>query len=308
MHRVEIKEQLDEDDIAAVQGLVARASEHDGHKALGEHQWLDLVQGGRQGFAGVVAWEPGHSHPVGYAQVTRNLQHRSDWALELVVAPHHREDSTIGEDLVGAALGVVRSGGGGHLHFWVPKPRPEHDRIAAVHGLRRGRDLYQLRRPLPVGLPYDLTTRPFVPGQDEQAWLAVNNAAFAWHPEQGGWDEETLLEREHAEWFDPAGFLLHEEGDELVGFCWTKVFPPQEEGDPTIGEIYVIAVDPKWGGKGFGRALVLAGLDFLHRERGAQVGMLYVDAGNTSAVRLYFGLGFTIDHIDRAYVADVPAS
>ena len=58
-------------DIDAVRELLEVATEADGHPPLGEHQWLDLVEGGRAGFAGLVAWEPGHDHPVGYAQVTR---------------------------------------------------------------------------------------------------------------------------------------------------------------------------------------------------------------------------------------------
>jgi ribosomal protein S18 acetylase RimI-like enzyme len=33
--------------------------------------------------------------------------------------------------------------------------------------------------------------------------------------------------------------------------------------------------------------------------------MLYVDAGNTKAVKLYDSLGFSLDHVDRAYVGDV---
>jgi mycothiol synthase len=74
-----------------------------------------------------------------------------------------------------------------------------------------------------------------------------------------------------------------------------------------MGEIYVIAVDPDFAGLGLGRALTLAGLDHL-ASKGLRIGMLYVDAGNTPAVRLYEKLGFTVDHVDRAYTADVPAS
>ncbi len=289
-------------DIAAVAELLEVATAADHHRPLGEHQWLDLVQGGRKGFAGLVAWEPGHDHPVGYAQVTRGS---GSWALEFVVDPHHRGDSTVALDLVREALQVVGRQGGGHVHLWVPKPGPEHDRIAAELGLVRGRELYQMRRPLPIegDLLADagLDTRPFVPGQDERRWLDVNNRAFSWHPEQGGWDLDTIVQREAEAWFDPEGFLLHERDGRLAGFCWTKV---HSDEDPPVGEIYVIAVDPDFKGLGLGRALVLAGLNWLG-ARGLRIGMLYVDATNEPAVGLYKAIGFEVDHSDRAYVADV---
>jgi mycothiol synthase len=304
VHHLEVKRQMHADDIAAVQTLLAVATAADGHAPLGEHQWLDLVHGGRRGFAGFVAWEPGHDHPVGYAQVTRGPL---SWALEYVIDPHHRETEglDIGRDLVTAALEVVAAEGGGHVHLWVPKPTPLHDEVATATGLHRGRELLQLRRPLPVeGEPWSLDpVRPFEVGRDEEAWLQVNNRAFAWHPEQGGWDRATLAEREAEGWFDPDGFLLHERDGRLAGFCWTKIHADHE---PPLGEIYVIAVDPDFHGLGLGRSLVLAGLDHLAR-RGLTTGMLYVDADNGPAVQLYRKLGFTTDHIDRAYTGDVPS-
>ena len=299
-------------DIAAVTELLELATAIDGHHPLDEHQWLDLVHGGRHDFAGLVAWEPGHDHPVGYAQITREKSvtrektaeggEHGTWALEFVVDPHHRTaDLGIAETLVACALELVGQEGGGHVHMWVPKPTDHHDRLAAALGLRRGRELRQLRRPLPVHEDWSLDVRPFVPGQDEEAWLEVNNRAFRWHPEQGGWDLDTLCAREEQPWFDPQGFLLHERDGKLAGFCWTKV---HEDGRLPLGEIYVLAVDPAFQGQGLGRSLALAGLDWLFR-RGLRVGMLYVDADNEAGLRLYEKLGFTVDHVDRAYVGDV---
>jgi mycothiol synthase len=302
--RLEVKRQMGRADVAAVTELLDVANEVDGHAPLDEHQWLDLVNGGRHDFAGLVAWEAGHDHPVGYAQVTREQAggHESTWALECVVDPHHRQpDLGIARTLLDAAVGLVAEAGGGHVHMWVPKPTAASDALAAAIGFRRGRELRQLRRPLPVATHATIGVRPFVPGQDESAWLEVNNRAFSWHPEQGGWDLETLCNREDQPWFDARGFLLHERDGKLAGFCWTKV---HSDHQPPLGEIYVVAVDPGFQGLGLGRQLVLAGLDHL-AARGLTEAMLYVDADNSWAIRLYEQLGFTLDHVDQAYVGDV---
>ena len=143
------------------------------------------------------------------------------------------------------------------------------------------------------------------------AWLEVNNRAFRGHPEQGSWDLATIYERERQGWFDPDGFLLHERDGRLAGFCWTKVHEAEDDeandaSSEQLGEIYVIAVDPDFQGHGLGRQLVLAGLASLC-ERGVSTGMLYVDRDNDAARKLYFSLGFSDDHTDRAYVIDVSA-
>lgn len=186
----------------------------------------------------------------------------------------------------------------------VTGPTDADDRAAVADGLTEHRELLQLRRPLPVpaeerGDVAEVTTRAFRPGVDDEAWLAVNNRAFAWHPEQGGWTAADLAARLAEPWFDAQGFRLHERDGRLVGFCWTKVHASH---DPPLGEIHVIAVDPGAHGSGLGRALTLAGLDHL-ADRGVTVGMLYVDATNSAALRLYRDLGFTTHHVDRVYSA-----
>ena len=173
--------------------------------------------------------------------------------------------------------------------------------VAAELGMVPGRRLLNMHVALPVTSTTDVHVRPFRVGADEAAWLQVNNAAFEWHGEQGGWDAATLQQRESEPWFDPSGFLLHERNGRLAAFCWTKL-----HGDTRgahhhlIGEIYVIAVHPEFHGLGLGRALTVAGLQHLHAVR-ATSAMLYVDADNVAAVRLYRHLGFTVTHAAQAY-------
>lgn len=300
MNAVEIKRRMGESDIAEVSQLLQEVALIDAHAPLGEHQWLDLVHGGRKGFAGFVARESIDGPLVGYAQLSRG---HNTWAVEVVVRPDHRSlRQAVGVELLSAALGEARRLGGGHVHLWVAKPTVDTDAMAEQGGLARGRDLYQMRLALPISDEHPrVKTRPFQPGVDEATWLEVNNRAFASHPEQGGWTLDTILEREAEPWFDQDGFLVHERDGRMAGSCWTKV---HREGEPPMGEIYVISVDPDFQGLGLGRSLVLAGLDHLC-ALGMQVTMLYVDAGNDPAVSLYRSLGFEVDHVDRAYTGDV---
>ena len=108
-----------------------------------------------------------------------------------------------------------------------------------------------------------------------------------------------LRERLAADWVDLEGFLVADDpsGSGLIGSCWTKM---HRSHVPVLGEIYVISVDPRHHGQGWGRSLTVAGLTHL-AALGITVGMLYTDATNVAAVALYRSLGFTVDHIDRSY-------
>jgi mycothiol synthase len=206
-----------------------------------------------------------------------------------------------GAGAVHEAVAVARAAGLDRLVLTVEPATPELDRVTAAAGLTVTRELLQLRRTLPVGEPWELDVRPFDPQRDGPAWVAVNNRAFAWHPEQSGWTLDDLAARETEPWFDPAGFLLHEVDGRLAGFCWTKVHAHE---DPPLGEIYVIGVDPDHQGRGLGRPLTLAGLDHL-ADQGIEVGMLYVEADNVPARRLYDDLGFTTHRARRWYSIDL---
>jgi mycothiol synthase len=260
---------------------------------LGDHLLADLVHGPRPGFIAALATvdDGPASRLVGYAQSSRG----NDGSLVDVVAPTHPE---IRWELLRSLMADLHDGEA--VTWWSHDPVADRA-LADALGLAPHRSLLQLRRPLPLGDDVNAgrhaLLRPFVVGTDEVAWLEVNNAAFDWHGEQGGWDLGTLEQREREPWFDPAGFLLHERDGRLAAFCWTKLH--HELAGP-VGEIYVVAVHPDFHGLGLGRSLTVAGLRHLHSV-GATEGMLYVDGDNESAVGLYLSLGFQRAHTDQAY-------
>ena len=277
-----------------VHRLLDEVAAADGRFPLSDHMRLELVNGST--FASVTAHDG--DRLVGYAQIASLPATRS---VELVVAPSSRDDTAVRTSLLSAALDVVSAGGDGPVQWWAFDASDVDRHVAAAAGLTPSRTLLQLRRPLPAGPTVDVDTRPFDPGRDEEAFLAVNNRAFAGHPEQGGWTVDVLRQREREPWFDPEGFLVHERDGRLAAFCWTKLHDTPEGA---LGEIYVIAVDPDFQGLGLGRLMTVAGLDAIAR-RGITTGMLHVDAANTAALAMYERLGFHTHRTDIAFTAHV---
>jgi mycothiol synthase len=187
----------------------------------------------------------------------------------------------------------------GTVQLWIRQVDEHSDGIATGLGFVAYRDLWQLRCPLP-NEPSGLDTRAFTDA-DIDDFVRVNNRAFHWHPEQGGLTADAVRATMTEAWFDPDGFrLLHDDGGALIGFCWTKVHADLE---PPLGEIYVIAIDPSQHGRGLGKPMTLAGLEWLSAQ-GLQHGMLYVESDNDPANATYAALGFTRHHTDRAYRLD----
>ncbi|TDC52178.1 mycothiol synthase [Jiangella ureilytica] len=232
-------------------------------------------------------------------------------AAELVVDPEHR-----GRGLGGALLNDLLDFITGELWLWSHGDHPGAAALARRHGLTRARELLQLRRRVAPGelpepqWPDGVRLRPFEPGRDEAAWLEVNNAAFSWHPEQGGQTLADITAAEREPGFDPAGFLLAVDADDrLLGYHWTKVHehdpnPGRDGVDEAIGEVYVLGVAPSAHGRGLGRALTTAGLRYLADVAGVRTVTLYVEGDNAAAVRLYEGTGFTRHAVDVAYRRD----
>jgi mycothiol synthase len=289
---VEIVDRADSASREELIGFVEQLGARLGARPLSDHLWLDLRSGGGEG---------SHSVRVADADGTIALAHISaandGSVLEVVVDPTVADVERIRDDAAETVVDHFRRRGGGTLAWWLDDPDEHDEAIVEQLGLLPWRTLHEMRRPLPHELHATVDTRAFVPGVDDDAWLSVNNRAFAEHGEQGGWTHETLDLRLAEPWFDPDGFRIHEIDGRLAAFCWTKI---HDDTDPVLGEIYVIAVDPDFHGRGLGRQLTLAGLDSIS-ARGITAANLYVDGDNTAAVSLYEQLGFTIHRTRRAF-------
>jgi mycothiol synthase len=287
----------------ALLALLGRVDAADDHPPLPEPQQHALADGtGTEVHDGtlVLAGDE-NGEPQGFALLTPARD--GSTAIHVVVDPARRDGELPGR-LVDAAVTMADEVGATPQHLWAMRADPNDDDLARRHGFVPERDVVQMRVPLPLAddvlaATRPVVTRPFVPGQDDEAWLRVNNRAFADHLEQGSWTSVDLHERLAADWVELAGFLVADDpdGDGLIGFCWTKI---HRHRTPVLGEIYVIGVDPAHHGGGLGRALTVAGLTSMV-ERGVHTGMLYTDASNEAAVALYSRLGFTVDHVDRSY-------
>lgn len=136
----------------------------------------------------------------------------------------------------------------------------------------------------------------------EEAWLAANNEAFSWHPEQGGWDRGRLARAQEAEWFAEEDVLFLWSAGEpvMAGFHWTKW---HTEETPAFGEVYVVGLASAFRGRGLGDPLLRLGLEHMV-AKGAQRVILYVEAENAPAVRVYENLGF---HVAEEHAVWSPA-
>jgi mycothiol synthase len=278
--------------------LVGAATEFDGVAPVGEQVLRELSQ-----------QRTGHLVTGSVETISGylNLSSPRDGEVamaEMVVHPQARRCG-IGTAMARAALDRTDR----RNQFWAHGTLEGARATAAALGLVTVRELVQMRRllantPEPV-VPAGLRVRTYAGTADDAELLRVNNAAFAYHPEQGGWSAAQLEERRNEPWFDPQGLFLAFSDDDahrLLGFHWTKIHADR----PGLGEVYVLGVDPAAQGRGLGKVLTSIGLASLAQRLSGSTEptvMLYVESDNVAAVRTYQRLGFTTYSVDTAYAA-----
>ena len=293
----------------AVADLSDAATVADGVSPLDDQVRTELEFGASEGAEHILGRTDTRSTVIAYSHVVRQSDGVS---AHLVVHPRHRRHG-IGSVFVNHLLDAARGGDDGDsdgtLRIWAHGDTAGAQGLAAAHGFERVRDLWQMHRDLAVELPQPsysegVHVRTFEPGRDDEAWVALNAAAFASHPEQGRLTVDDLRHRIGQPWFDPEGFFLAERDGVLLGSHWTKVHSADETGGDPVGEVYAVGVSPDAQGEGLGKALTLTGLHHL-RDSGLGGVMLYVDGDNAAAVRLYERLGFVTTTVDVMYATTV---
>jgi len=277
-------------DADAIRSLLAVAAAADGVAPMSETFRMRLGDPGSY-----LVRAPG-GEPAAYGAVVGSTG-------ELVVHPDRRRAG------VGSAV-LDRLRHAGATEVWAHGDLPASRGFAGAHGLRSIRLLHLLGRGLTDAdaaaptFPAGFELASFRPG-DEDAWLAVNAAAFASHPEQGQVDAAALAALMAQDWFDPSGLLMLWAPDgRLAASHWTKVDPEQAVATPTgllpAGEVYVLAVSPAFQGRGLAGPMTAAGLAHL-TSRGLRHVVLYVDDDNSAAMATYRRQGFTPLATDRQY-------
>jgi mycothiol synthase len=285
---------LTESDQRSVRDVIERAAARDGVKPVGDQVLRELTRDRTRHLVARVG-----DQLVGYLNLVA-AEDDSPAMAEAVVDPDARRRG------IGSAL--IRTGlaeGGDGARIWSHGSLEPARATASALGLRAVRELVQMRRSLhsvPGSMAVDgLRIRTYAGPSDDAELLRVNNAAFDWHPEQGGWTEAEMAERRAESWFDPEGlFLAFDERPDspLLGFHWTKVHGPD------LGEVYVVGVDPAAQGRGLGKLLTTVGLEYLAKRLADAPDpkvMLYVESDNVAAVHTYERLGFVVHNVDTAF-------
>ncbi|MCL1600655.1 MAG: GNAT family N-acetyltransferase [Actinomycetia bacterium] len=238
----------------------------------------------------VVIEEDGSVVAVGVVAEHPQLDGSRHWSVETALDPGLRFVQ-FENRLLSSALGLVP--GGKQVSVW--SQRHSLDHALADTGFVVVRELAYMTVQLPIDSTCGDRVTRMLRSSDTDSILAINRAAFSSHREAASLDSGEFTDLLDQPGLGPEGFLVMEDDNEILGFCWTRVNATRD------GEIFRVAVSPHVQGQGLGRALVIAGFNHLATEPDVTRGTLWVDLSNTAAVNLYRDLGMVDTLINREF-------
>jgi len=142
--------------------------------------------------------------------------------------------------------------------------------------------------------------RNFIPGRDEEIYSNFYNKVL------GGLGSiidinfvEKIVARNS---FDPNGYFIAEEGNEMVGFFAIEKEPWGDVGSG-FGYIYQIGVSEAWQGKGLAERFLKKAYNYANHKGITRIGV-GVRGSNYSAVNFFKKHGFNCVYETRAYLLD----
>jgi mycothiol synthase len=289
---------LTQDQQEQVFNIVKHATQVDLVNPLNEHAELHLKHGGDKPISHILATKEGRVVGYGHLDQTDLV---SGPAAEIVVDPEFRNQ--------GIAKLILRKieelSNPKPLRLWAHGNVPAAKQFTKNLNYEPIREIIQLKLSLlnvisDLNFANEYKVSTYQGDEDNETILQINKNSFSKLPDQAAWNSQDLQLRLNEHWFDPEGLLILRKDIAPVAFCWTKIHTHDEAEHQPLGEIYVLAVLPEFQNRGLGKQLMFWGLQHL-RKKGLSEAILYVDAKNLKAMKIYQEIGFVHSGSDTLY-------
>lgn len=198
----------------------------------------------------------------------------------------------IGRELLKKALSHAEDLGVDVLHIEASSQGEAAQRMLESAGFHKAKGYWQMQwtgdiSPTP-SLPSGFSIRPFKIGQDEERLTQLQNLAFG---DNWGFSPNTVDQisaRVRLDRVTPEGILFITDNGKPAAYNWTMI---SADDSRATGFISMTGVHPDYRGRGLGKAIVAAGMQYL-KGQGVDCIELEVDSDNAPARELYLKLGF----------------
>jgi len=275
--------------------LFNRSPSPDGLRMMLEHPYMDPAHN--------LFFAEAEGRLAGYGELW-HAPGRPRNTLRVLVHPDWRRRG-LGTRLLRTIEARARALGGQRLDTQIESSQQGGRSFLEARGFRPVHYSWQMLLPdvsaAPPEWPRGCTARTFVPGLDQRTSVELENQAFL--------DEWEFVPVELAEIegfvrspsFRADGVIYAVVDGQVAGECWCWIDDEAvARSGEKQGDVWCLCVHPEHRRRGLGRALLLAGVQWL-REQGMASACLYVDGANERAKHLYESVGFGAVRTDIWY-------